>query len=331
MSDRRIGRHPELFHAARELPHCAYPSAADAGRHGLQPLPDELPVVDFQRAGPYRATGRQIIALENLPGPSVLEAARLVAESFAAREPQCRHLRPAAIMPDSLRTALHVDAFGAAMFGAWGREELLYWFIRSLVLTYPTSPRVAVQLNGDALRQSLAMVDDAGEIIGGALNETMPDPAAMHGFREGDPFIDAMMGYVGPVLDMLGRQDAEAIAAMGKRYPLFRAALANGKVGHHFMVARGQRLPKRDAFELVARSAANYRELGFQFMLVEATNQWTGAACEVLGGVRVHYSPFRVRQVVPASDAALPDSVSSPDGFLAAKDSGSMFYVLRLV
>jgi hypothetical protein len=33
---------------------------------------------------------------------------------------------------------------------------------------------------------------------------------------------------------------------------------------------------------------------------------------------------------VQASAEALPDKVTSPDGFLAGKDSGSMFYVLRL-
>jgi hypothetical protein len=53
----------------------------------------------------------------------------------------------------------------------------------------------------------------------------------------------------------------------------------------------------------VAATAAQYRALGHGFVVVEATNQWTGAACEALGATRV---------------------------FLAGKDSGSMLYVVRL-
>ena len=80
----------------------------------------------------------------------------------------------------------------------------------------------------------------------------------------------------------------------------------------------------------MAATAARYQELGYAFVVVEATNQWTGAACEVLSGVRVHFAPFRARAVVRRSAVPLENVVTSPSGFLAAKDSGSMFYVLRL-
>ncbi len=96
------------------------------------------------------------------------------------------------------------------------------------------------------------------------------------------------------------------------------------------MVARSDALAKADAFELVASSTAHYRWLGFEYMLVEATNQWTGAACEALNGVRVHFAPFRLRRVVP-SGYIRPDETTSPDGYLSDKNSGSMFYVIRLV
>src|SRR5262245_56016873 len=96
------------------------------------------------------------------------------------------------------------------------------------------------------------------------------------------------------------------------------------------MVARSDALPKSDAFELVAATIAHYRTLGHAFMLIEATNQWTGAACEVLGGTRAHFAPFRARRTVRQSAEPLVDTVTSRDGFLSSKDSGSMLYVIRL-
>jgi hypothetical protein len=65
-------------------------------------------------------------------------------------------------------------------------------------------------------------------------------------------------------------------------------------------------------------------------VVTEATNQWTGAAFEALGGVRVHFAPFLVRPAVPKSDEPLEDVLTSPNGFLTDKDSGGMFYVIRL-
>jgi hypothetical protein len=96
------------------------------------------------------------------------------------------------------------------------------------------------------------------------------------------------------------------------------------------MVARSDTLAKEDAFELVAATAARYQALRYAFMLVEATNQWTGAACEALGAARVHFAPFRAHRTVRQSSEPLADTVSSPDGFLSSKDSGSMLYVIRL-
>ena len=313
----------------RPLPYCSYPSAIDVAQHGLQILPACLPVVDFERARPHRSLRYAAMPASYLTPLEVVQLAEVVGTSFARREPQCRHLQPAKRIPAELREALHVDPFGESAFGPWNTERLMYWFIRLLVLTDPTSSRSAIELNTETLAQSLAVLDETGEVIGGALNERMPCHPGPPSFREGDPFLDAVLGFVEPVLALLGAQDAEALKALSVAYPEFREAHAAGKVGHHFMVARSGALPKADAFELVAATADRYRALGYAYMLIEATNQWTGAACEVLGATRVHFAPFRVRRTVRRSPEPL-DTVTSPDGFLSSKDSGSMLYVIRL-
>jgi hypothetical protein len=311
------------------LPRCAYPRAADVAAHGIQALPDVLPRVDLARAAPHRSRRHRPVAAALLTPARVCDLARVVAESFARREPQCRHLRPPALPPLALVGSRHRDALGSEAFGPWTAERLLFWFIRLLVLTDPTSPRSAIRLSTEALEQSLAILDADGRVIGGAINETLPHPGASARSREGDPFLDAVLAFTAPVLALLGTQDEESLATL-HRDAHFAAAHADGRVGHHFMVARSDALPKADAFELVAATAERYRELGFAYVVVEATNQWTGAACELLRGVRVHFAPFRARRLVAASRTALPHETSSPDGFVAAKDSGSMLYVLRL-
>jgi hypothetical protein len=314
----------------RPLPYCPYPRAVDVAQHGVQSLPASLPLVDFERARPHRSPRYAAVPATHLTPAQVLRLADVVGTSFARREPQCRHLRPATRPPAGLRTTLHVDPFGGSSFGPWSRESLLYWFVRLLVLTDAASPRSAIRVNDEALAQSLAILDDTGDVIGGALNETMPPLTGPPHLRQGDPFLDAVLAFVEPVFALLGAQDAEALKALSVAYPEFREALAAGHVGHHFMVARSDALPKTEAFELVAATAAHYRALGHAFMVIEATNQWTGAACETLGGTRVHFAPFRAQRIVRSSAAPLADTVTSPDGFLSSKDSGSMLYVIRL-
>ncbi len=131
-----------------------------------------------------------------------------------------------------------------------------------------------------------------------------------------------------PVYGALGAQDAEALPALSERYPEFREAYAQGKVSHHLLIARSDDLPKGDTFELVAASAEICRTLGYSYLVTEATNQWTGAAFEALGGV--HFRPFKVEPAVPKSEEPLEGVTTSPNGFLAEKDSGGMFYVIRL-
>jgi len=311
------------------LPYYPYPGAADVAQHGVQPLPMTLPFVDFERARPHRSARHTAVPATQLTPAQVLQLAKVVGTSFAHREPQCRHLQPAKLPPAGIRQAFHSDWFGTSTFGPWNTESLMYWFIRLLVLTDPASPRDAIEVNANTLAQSLAVLDRTGEVIGGALNETMPRRGPPN-FRRADPFLDAVLAFVEPVFELLGAQDAEALQALSVTYPEFGDAHAAGRVGHHFMVARSDALPKADAFELVASTAAHYRTLGHAFVVTEATSQWTGAACETLGATRVHFAPFRAHRTVRPSAEPLADTVTSPDGFLSSKDSGSMLYVLRL-
>ena len=330
MNERNLLTGKSAMDEPRPLPFCRYPSAAEVAEHGVQPLPSILPLVDFERARPHRSRRYTAVPASRLTPAQVMRLAEVVGTSFARREPQCRHLQPARFLPDGLREAVHTDPFGTTVFGPWSRENLLYWFIRLLVLTDATSPRSAIAVNEEALSQSLAILDDAGDVIGGAINETMPSLGDPPRFRRGDPFLDAVLAFVEPVFALLGAQDAESIKALSIAYPEFRGAHAAGEVGHHFMVARSDALPKEDAFELVAATAARYQALGHAFMLIEATNQWTGAACEALGATRVHFAPFQAHRTVRRSAEPLADTVTSPDGFLSSKDSGSMLYVIRL-
>jgi hypothetical protein len=298
--------------------------------HGLQALPERLPLVDFGRAQPHRSRQYTAIAASRLAFDQVLQMARVVAMAFARREPQTRHLHPPKSPPAGLLAAWHVDPFGTERFGAWTRENLVYWVIRLLILTDPTSPKPAIRLNEATLAQSLAIVDQEGRVLGGAFNETMPALDAPLAFRPDDLFLQAAFSFVEPIFALLHAQQSEALTALCARFPAFRGAYAQGKVGHHFMVARSDALPKDETFELVAATAAHYQQLGYAFMVIEATNQWTGAACEALGGVRVHFAPFQAERSLRASAEPLEGAVTSPSGFLSDKDSGSMFYVIRL-
>lgn len=56
----------------------------------------------------------------------------------------------------------------------------------------------------------------------------------------------------------------------------------------------------------------------------------SGLSLPHFSGVRVHFAPYRTRQWVARTDAASDEAVTSPDGFLSGKDSGCMFYVIRL-
>jgi hypothetical protein len=314
---------------AHPLPYSAYPKARDVSQHGIQPLPASLPLVDFARAKPYRSRYTTVLATE-LTQQQLLQMARVIAAGFARREPQARHLRPPKYPPAGLMEARHTDPFGTDSFGSWDTETQMYWIVRLTALTDPTSSGDAIEVNEEILAQSLAILNGEGRVIGAAFNETMPPFDVEPPFREGDPFLDTVVTVWEPVYGALGAQDAQALTALSERYPEFKEAYAQGKVSHHFLVARSDDLPKEDAFELVAASAERCQALGYSYMVTEATNQWTGAAFEALGGVRVHFAPFQVQPAVRKSDEPLEGITTSPNGFLSDKDSGGMFYVIRL-
>ena len=315
---------------ARPLPYSDYPKARDVSQHGIQPLPASLPLVDFARAQPHRSSRYSTVLATELTKEQLLQMAWVIATGFARREPQARYLRPPKHPPAGLMEARHTDPFGTDSFGSWDTETQMYWIVRLTALTDPTSPQDAIEVNEETLTQSLAILDREGRVIGAAFNETMAPLDVEPPLREGDPFLDTVGGVWEPVYGALGAQDAEALTALCERYPAFREAYGKGKVGHHLLVARSDDLPKEDAFELVAASAEHYRALGYSYMVTEATNQWTGAAFEALGGVRVHFAPFQAQPAVHKSTEPLEDVTTSPNGFLSDKDSGGMFYVIRL-
>ena len=240
------------------------------------------------------------------------------------------HLRPPATPPNGLAGLWHKDPFGVHKFGPWSRESIIYWFIRLLVLTDPTSDASDIRINKDVLYHSLAALTPSEEVVGGAFNETMPAGDAEHQMREDDPFLKAVLSFGHPILNPLHAQDKKALSSLSHCYPDFENALADCKVGYHFMVARSDDLTKEDTFELVAAAAEHFAQAGYRCVYFEAVNQWTGAALELLGRVRVHYSSFLVNADIGKSEDPLPNLVTSSNGFISDKDSGSMFYVLAL-
>jgi hypothetical protein len=327
---RRLDDYAVVPDGPSTLPYSAYPKAADAAQHGLQPLPESLPLVDFAQAKPYRSSRYSTVLATDLTKEQLLQMARVIGAGFARWEPQARHLRPPKHPPAGLMEARHTDPFGTETFGSWDTETHLYWITRLAALTDPSSSLGAIEVNEETLAQSLAILDGEGCVIGAAFNETMPPFDVEPALREDDPFLDAVFGAWAPVYGALGAQDAEALPALSERYPEFREAYEKGRVSHHLLISRSDNLPKGDAFELVAASAERCRALGYSYMVTEATNQWTGAAFEALGGVRVHFRAFLVQPAVPQSDEPLEDITTSPNGFLSDKDSGGMFYVIRL-
>ena len=315
---------------ARPLPYSDYPKARDVSQHGIQPLPESLPLVDFARAAPHRSSRYSTVIATELTQEQLLQMAWVIGVGFARREPQARYLRPPKHPPAGLMEASHTDPFGTDSFGSWDTETQLYWVTRLTALTDPTTSADAIEVNEEILAQSLAILDGEGRVIGAAFNQTMGPFDVEPPFREDDPFLDTVVGVWEPVYAALGAQDAEALTALSERYPVFREAYEKGKVSHHFLVARSDDLPKEDTFELVAAIAERSQALGYSYMVTEATHQWTGAAFEALGGVRVHFAPFLVQPAVRKSEEPLEGVVTSPNGFLSDKDSGGMFYVIRL-
>jgi hypothetical protein len=313
---------------SKKLPRCTYPKASDKHLHGLQSLPKTIPSVDWEATETYRSNNFSALSLSELTKDEILETAKIVADSFALNEPVQRHLSVPKEMPKNLPDYIHSDIFGTEHFGGWTKPNIIYWIIRLFVLTNPSDPIGKIEINPDLEKFSLAILNKDSSVIGGAFNSVVHIEENTN--REPDPFMRACFMFNKPVFELIFPQEHEAIKALKSTYPNFRLALENHKVGSHFLVAGSPELPSEDTFELVAASAQTFKEQGFEYMIVGAVNEWTGAACEVLNGTRVHFVPYRAEQRVPTTKEALPTDRYSEDGFLSDKDSGSMFYVIKL-
>jgi hypothetical protein len=314
----------------RQLPFCDYPSAKDIDLHGVQLLPDELPIVNLKAVQRYRSNQYDVVGTEILGPSQILQLVREMALSFSKRSPLARHIVPPKYPPNGLQDAEHTDEFGTDKFGEWTSANIIYWLFRLFLLTDPTSPSSAVETRKDVLEHSLAILDDNGQVIAGALRETrLPDDGSSE-FRQNDIFLKAVLSFIGPLLKILVNQTHEAISALVDKYPAFRDAYYRGKVGNDSQIARTDAFPKEHTFELVAATIEHFRADEYKFLVTQAVNQWTGAAYEALNGVWVHFHPYQVEKILPESLEPVEGMTTSPNGFISDKDSGSMFYIVRL-
>jgi hypothetical protein len=305
------------------LPFCEFPKAKDSSEHGLLLLPPELPSIDLQDASKYRSASYKTIDASELSQSHLLKMAKLVASSFALNEPMTRHIHPPEMKPKYL-SSLYCDYFGEAEFGPWTTENIVYWFIRLNILTIPDGTG---SLNKDSIKLSLAILDDQQEPIGAAFNMTLSSSEAE--IKHNNHFRDALPLYMNPIMNFIHSQEQESIEALRRKYKDFEDAYLNNQVGLHFMIARSEMLPSDDTFELFAASAEHFQLSGHKYMLVAASNQWTGAACEAVNGFRVHFLPFRDVKRVNYHATSLSEPYSS-DGYISDKDRGAIFYIIKL-
>lgn len=313
-----------------KLPHCHYPKAEDSHAHGLQVLPDELPLLDLTLAQPYRSRAFKAIPIETFSHEQVLELIRVIAKSFVLNEPMNRHMVPYVNSPQVIKESTCLNLYGENGFGEWNKENIFQWIVRLLVFDQLKDRLDRSISNNFAKQLSLAILDDYGKIIGGALSIRFLSGSSGNAPDPENIFSKVVIGVMQPIVNMLISQEESSIHALSDKYPEFHKALIDAKVGELFMIARSPFLPTDDTFELVAASLERFRELGYHYVLTAAANQWTGAAFEIIGGVRVHFAPYRAKKTVKESHEPLPNETATRDGFLSAKDSGCMFYVIRL-
>ena len=310
------------------LPWCNYPNAADTKQHGLLILPENLNTVDFVFVAKYRSNRYKAESIKTADYSKLLELASMLAASFTLNDPMNRHLQPARAIPSSIINYVHHDVLGDAPFGPWTGENIFFWFVRLLALTNTNDPISTIGINIDTLDLSLAIFNDRGKVIGGAIN--VPIYAEEKPLRENDPFLEALLSHIQPILGIILPQEHEALDALEEKFPKIKKAKELGKIGMHFLVARSPELPNEHTFELVAASAEHFQNLGYEYMAITATNQWTGSACEALGASRIHFAPYRTIKRVAVQGSELENEPYSKDGFISDKDSGMAYYILKL-
>jgi len=291
----------------------------------LLELPEELPRFD----PPLKSSLKPLTLHTDLTPETLLRAANLIAESFATREPMARHLRPSRRPAEELKTSSHKDALGTVeSWGDWDTRTFMKWFVRLFLVTDATSPYDAIAFNEDVAHLSLLGTSEDGVDLCACLTETFTWPP--HPLRQNDPYLNfAISRYYKPIIQLLSDQDRAAVGALSRHYPAFAKALDAHKVAHLFMIARTDAASNEYALSLFVSQFERVRDLGFEFCLIECSSEWSGAVCKACAGTPVHFAPFRAKQVVKRTMEAGDDEPHSADGFLAAKDSGCLFYVIR--
>lgn len=310
----------------KRLPHCAYPTANDTDKHGFLELPKNLTKINWAALKPYRTSNLDSIILKSLTNSEIIETANVVASSFVKNEPIQKHLKLPKQKPNNLAKPF-ADAFGENSFGEWSKENLFYWVIRLAILSDTGDNMLHGCKNEDTLNLSLAVKNKSDQIIGGMLCSTLKTEEYS---EETEPFRFTIFELFSKSMDFLFSQEHKAISALSNNYSDFSKALNNKKVGIVNMIAKANSFPKENIFELFAQGIELFHKNEYEYVVVAGSNQWTGAACEVMNGTRVHYNPYRDMQRLATESTANIYEIYSEDGYLSAKDSGVMFYILKL-
>lgn len=310
-----------------KLPWCEYPTANDTAQHGLLKIPHELPVVNFESIHKYRSKSYKTIPIAELTNTQIIQMAHMIAESFAKNEPMNKHVHPPKNIPPGILNIEHHDPLGKDRFGPWTTENILYWFIRLVVLTSPSDLSGQIELNKPVFKHSLAIVEN-GNVIGGSLNISLSSQEEK--WRTEDPFMDAVFLYQNPVVNFFYKPEHKALLTLSEKFPSFRNAHQMGKIGYISMIARSPDLPSNHIFELFAASFEHFKKEGFEYMVITGTNNWTGAASEAMGAARICFAPFRDKYRVAIKKSANDNESYSDDGFISGKDSGAMIYTIKL-
>lgn len=177
-------------------------------------------------------------------------------------------------------------------------------------------PRTQVEFLGtimerkDVQKISVVVQDEEGQRRSAGINETLPPPPQ----DDTEPHKESKVPeQLKPLIVFLEKQDKEGVEFMAKHLDGFAEAWKDSRVGHHMMVA-GE--TPRDAEAAFVCSMLRFRDLGFRFVLVEASNPWTASCCEKFGCTAIQLEAF--------ADHPVGESVVGPP------DSGCVLYVMDL-
>lgn len=313
-------------HHVLELPFCDYPTSEDTEAFGQQCLPDQLPEIDWEKVKKYNLPEVSSLALSTLKGKEVLEVAKVIANGFVEKEPTQRYLKAPSRFPESLNSSYY-DAFGKTDFGPKTAKNAFYWLIRLVFLTNPYSSEYCVPKNNKLLSFSVTSRDTKDIPQAGIL--CMPLSTNQKQMRE-DEFMQSIIGMHLPGLELVFSQEHDALDHLTSNYNAFKTALEEDQVVNLLMLAKTELFSTTQMFALLVKTIKQLKTKGIKYVTASASNQWSGAALEALNASRVHYSPFRNKKRVALTKNATENEVHSKDGYLSDKDSGMMFYIIKL-